>query len=91
MKRPLDRDSLEQLFREIDKELSEPLGIHLVVVAGAALIFAGLNRATRTRKGKETSGALAYLVEEAYGRDALDNQVREFIHKVAEMRENESG
>ena len=39
MKRPFDRDSLEQLFRGIDMELSEPLGIHLVVVGGAALIF----------------------------------------------------
>ena len=43
------------------------------------------------RTGRETSGALAYLVEEAYGRDALDNQVRDFIHKVAEMREHEPG
>ena len=42
----LDRDFLEQLFREIDDELEQPLGIHLVVVGGAALIFAGLERAT---------------------------------------------
>ena len=41
--------------------------------------------------GRETSGALEYLVEEAYGPDALDDQVMEFIRKVAEMRENELG
>ena len=41
--------------------------------------------------GRETSGTLAYLVEEAYGQDALDNQVKGFIRKVAAMRENELG
>ena len=178
MKRPFDKDSLEQLFREIDEELSEPLGIHLVVVGGAALIFAGLNRATEDvdsvmrrlpdqlreairvvaerhglpeswfdtrpwhltprvfwrfeyrpifegakyiiyrpdltyilvmklyaardkdvqdvlwlmrQTGRETSGTLEYLVEEAYGQDALDDHVKGFIRKVAETRENELG
>lgn len=43
------------------------------------------------KTGRETSGTLEYLVEEAYGQDALDDQIKGFIHKVAEIRENESG
>ncbi|GEM_PF-3498893 len=40
--------------------------------------------------GRETSGTLLYLVEEAYGIEALDDGVRAFIEKVAEMIADES-
>ncbi len=41
--------------------------------------------------GRDTSGTLSYLVEQAYGEEALDDQVRNFIRRVSEIWENESG
>lgn len=42
----LDRDFLQELFAEIDCEVAESVGEHILIVGGAALIFAGLPRGT---------------------------------------------
>ena len=42
----LDRDFLWALFSEIDDEVAAPVGDHILIVGGAALIFAGLPRGT---------------------------------------------
>ena len=41
-----DGDFLRQLFGEVDDEVAERVGEHLLVVGGAALIFAGMPRGT---------------------------------------------
>ena len=41
-----DRKFLRQLFGEVDDEVAERVGEHLLVVGGAALIFAGMPRGT---------------------------------------------
>ena len=74
---------------EIDEELSEPLGIHLVVVGGAALIFAGLNRATEDvdsvmRRLPNRLIEAIRVVAERHGlpEDWFDTRPRHFIPKV---------
>ena len=42
----LAEDFLRQLFVEVDEEVAERVGEHLLVVGGAALIFAGMPRGT---------------------------------------------
>ena len=42
----LDEASLLRLFAEVDEEVGERVGEHLLIVGGAALIFAGMERGT---------------------------------------------
>ena len=42
----LDREFLQRLFNEIDEEVKERIGEHVLIVGGAAPIFAGMERGT---------------------------------------------
>ena len=68
-----DSAFLLRLFSEVDEEVNERIGEHLLVVGGAALIFAGMERGTEDvdTVSRIPPGALAEAIEKVGRRHGL--------------------